>query len=98
MDSRLQQDQRRCTLTYEHVYIESGHEGCHEPRIEYEVRIETAPRLIPLEVLCTHAAWAASVAELVDDLWVTTEVVTDRPKSFSHQETAQVYLVEHQTR
>lgn len=98
LDNRLQQDQRRCTLTHELVHIERGHDGCQEPRIEYEVRAETARRLISIEALCRHAAWASSIDELAEDLWVTPEVVTDRFQSLTPQETVQLSLVEHQTR
>ncbi|MET4003503.1 hypothetical protein ABIB48_002228 [Arthrobacter sp. UYCu511] len=98
LDSRLQQDERRCTLAHELVPLEFGHAGCQAPRIEYEVRAETARRLIPLEALCTHAAWAASIHELAADLWVTPEVATDRLQTLTPDETAQLSLVEHQTR
>lgn len=98
LDNRLHQDQRRCTLTHELVHIELGHAGCQPPRIEYEVRAETARRLIPIDALCKHAAWAANVHDLAEDLWVTPEVVTDRLQSLTPAETAQLSLVEHQTR
>lgn len=98
LDSRLQQDQRRCTLTHELVHMERGHDGCQERTIEYEVRAETARRLIPIDELCRHAAWSSSIDELADDLWVTPEVVTDRFQSLTLQEAAQLSLVEHQTR
>ena len=98
LDSRLQQDQRRCTLTHELVHMERGHEGCQERTIEHEVRAETARLLIPIEALCRHAAWASCIDELAEDLWVTPDVVTDRIQTLTPQEAAQLSLVEHQTR
>jgi hypothetical protein len=98
LDKRLQQVERRCTVTHELIHIERGHDGCQAPRIEYQVCVETARRLIPIDELCQHAAWARSIQELADELWVTPEVATDRLQSLTPKETAQLALVEHQTR
>ena len=98
LDNRLQQDERRCALTHELVHMEHGHDGCQEPAIEYQVCAETARRLIPIDTLCQHAAWATSIHELAGELWVTAAIVTDRLQSLTHDETAQLALVEHQTR
>lgn len=98
LDKRLQQDERRCALVHELVHLERGHVGCQEPAVERQVRIETARRLIPIDDLCQHAAWANSIYELAQDLWVTPEVATDRLQSLTPTEMAQLSLVEHQTR
>lgn len=98
LDKHLQQDERRCTLTHELIHIERGHDGCQRPCVEYRVRVETARRLIPIETLCKHSAWARSDQELAEDLWVTTDVLTDRLESLTPDETAQLSLVEHQNR
>jgi len=98
LDYRLQQDERRCTLTHELVHIEWGHSGCQRPRIEYKVRAETARRLILIDELCQHAAWARGHHELAEELWVTPDVLTDRLNTLTPDETAQLALVEHQTR
>lgn len=98
LDSRLQQDERRCTITHELIHIEHGHAGCQAPRIEYQVRAETARRLITIDALCRHAAWAHSAHELAEELWVTPSVLTDRLNTLTHNETAQLALVEHQPR
>ncbi|WP_442864713.1 hypothetical protein [Arthrobacter sp. HY1533] len=98
MDNRLQQDERRCAVTHELVHLERGHDGCQEPSIEYEVCTEAARRLIPIDTHCAHAAWATSDHELAEELWVTPQVVTDRLQSLTPEETAQLALVEHQTR
>lgn len=98
LDNRLQQDERRCTLMHELIHLERGHAGCQPPRIEYGVRAETARRLIAIEALCKHAAWASGIHELAEELWVTPEVATDRLQTLTPQETAQLALVEHQLR
>jgi IrrE N-terminal-like domain len=98
LDKRLQQVERRCTVTHELIHIERGHDGCQEPAIEYEVRAETARRLITIDDLCQSAAWAHGIHELAEELWVTLDVLKDRLNTLTHDETAQLALVEHQTR
>lgn len=98
LDNRLQQDERRCALVHELVHLERGHVGCQAPAVEHQVRIETARRLIPINDLCQHAAWANSIYDLAQDLWVTPEVATDRLQSLTPLEMAQLSLVEHQPR
>lgn len=98
LDKRLQQDERRCALTHELVHIEHGHDGCQRPGVEHQVRVESAQLLIPIEDLCRNAAWASSIQELAEDLWVTPDVLIDRLQSLTPDETAQLALVEHQTR
>lgn len=98
LDSRLQQVERRCAVTHELVHLERGHDGCQEPAIEFQVCVETARRLITIDDLCEHAAWATSMHELAEDLWVTPDVVTHRLQSLTPAETSLMALVEHQTR
>lgn len=98
LDKNLQQVERRCALAHELVHIEFGHDGCQRPCIEHQVNVETARRLITIADLCRHLAWARSPQELAEDLWVTTEVLTDRLQSLTPDETVQLSLVEHQTR
>lgn len=98
LDNRLQQVERRCAVTHELVHLERGHDGCQAPRIEHQVCVETARRLILIDELCRHAAWARGIHELADELWVTPEVVTYRLQSLTTEETAQLALIEHQTR
>ncbi|SEE24732.1 protein of unknown function [Arthrobacter alpinus] len=98
LDKQLQQVERRCALAHELVHIELGHDGCQRPCIEHEVRVVTARNLIPIGNLCQHAAWARSVQELAEELWVTADVLTDRLGSLTADETAQLSLVEHQNR
>lgn len=98
LDNRLQQDERRCTITHELVHLELGHDGCQRPCVEYQVRAETARRLIPIEDLCRHAAWARSIHELAEELWVTPDVAQDRLDTLTPDEKAQLAVVEHQTR
>lgn len=98
LDNRLQQVERRCALAHELVHVELGHDGCQRPCIEHEVRVATARNLITIERLCQQAAWARSLQELADELWVTTDVLTDRLETLTPDETAQLSLVEHQSR
>lgn len=98
LDNRLQQVERRCALAHELVHVELGHNGCQRPCTEHKVRVLTAQRLIPIDALCQHSAWARSLHELAEDLWVTPDVLTDRLESLTTDEAAQLALVEHQTR
>jgi hypothetical protein len=98
IDKRLKQDERRCTLTHELIHIERGHDGCQRPCVEPHVRVETARRLITIDAPCRTSSWARSLQGPVEDLWVTTDVLADRLESLTPDETAQLSLVEHQTR
>lgn len=97
LDDRLQQVERRCALAHELVHLERRHRGCQHPSSERAVCIETARRLIPIEQLCHHAAWARSHSELAEELWVTKEVLTDRLASLTASEITALSAVEHQT-
>lgn len=96
MDKHLQQVERRCTLTHELVHIENGDTNCNCPLAERRARAETARRLIPIEDLIRHIAWARSIHELADELWVTETVLMDRLEGLSPEEQALVDQVEKQ--
>ncbi len=98
LDEQLQQVERRCALAHELVHIEFGHDGCQRPGIEREVRVVTARNLITIGKLCQHSAWARSLHELAEELWVTQDVLTDRLESLTPDETDQLSFVEHQNR
>jgi hypothetical protein len=97
LDNRLQQVERRCVLAHELVHLEWRHTGCQLPKYEKAVRVETARRLIPIEQLCRHAAWARSHSELADELWVTEMVLSDRLANLTAPETAALAATEIQT-
>jgi hypothetical protein len=86
MDPRLLQVERRCSLTHELVHIERGHTGPCNPKIERQVRRETARRLVTITDLIDALKWSRSVPELADELWVTVGVLMDRIDSLSAHE------------
>lgn len=97
MDKRLDQVERRCTLTHELIHIEQQHVGCQPEAIEEWVRAEAARRLIPIEDLATALTWSTSPLEVADDLWVTPSVLTDRLATLSTSDAATLAAVEYQT-
>jgi len=94
IDPGLSQRERRCTLTHELVHLRFGHRGCQPPAIESQVRAAAAQCLIPAERLLTEAAWALSLGELADELWVTESVLLDRLSSLSPDERRALALLE----
>lgn len=86
LDKRLDQVERRCTLTHELIYIERQHTGCQLPAVEIEVCLEAARRLIPIGDLVSVLRWSNYAHEMADELWVTTEVLMDRLTSLSPDE------------
>lgn len=83
IDPGLSQRERRCTLTHELVHLGLRHRGCQPPGVERRVREAAARRLIAWERLVAEVAWARSLGELADELWVTEEVLADRLASLS---------------
>lgn len=81
-----QQAERRCALTHELVHLHRHHHGCQPHSIEWAVRVETARRLVPLDQLTAALQWSRNVGELAEELWVTSDVVTDRLRSVSEFE------------
>lgn len=86
MDKRLDQVERRCTLTHELIHIEREHTGCQPASVELEVRMETARRLIPIEDLASALRWSNRAYELADELWVTPSVLADRLRAVTPEE------------
>jgi hypothetical protein len=86
LDKRLQQAERRCALTHELVHLEQGHTSCQSPRVERQVREETARRLIPFDDLLRAYRWTQHPAELAEELWVTADVVLDRLAALSDEQ------------
>jgi citrate lyase beta subunit len=86
MDKRLDQVERRCTLTHELIHVERKHTGCQLAAVELEVSMETARRLIPIADLANALQWSTRPYELADELWVTQNVLTDRLRGLAPEE------------
>lgn len=96
MDKRLDQVERRCTLTHELIHIERKHVGCQTASVELEVCLETARRLIPIETLASELRWSNCPDELADELWVTLDVLKDRVRGLTPDELALLVATEAQ--
>jgi hypothetical protein len=96
MDKRLDQVERRCTLTHELIHIERDHTGCQQPAVELEVSLETARRLIPIEALASALRWSNRPYELADELWVTQNVLADRMRGLTLDEEQLLAAIEAQ--
>lgn len=94
MDKRLDQVERRCTLTHELIHIERKHTGCQSASVELEVCLETARRLIPIEALVSALRWSNCPAELAEELWVTPDVLYDRVRVLTPDELALLMATE----
>ncbi len=70
-------------LTHELVHLARGDVGCQPAAVEREVRVAAARELVPWERLVAEVAWARSLGELADELWVTEDVVVDRLAALS---------------
>ena len=97
MDKRLDQVERRCTLTHELIHIERQHTGCQPPAVEDSVRAEAARRLISTEDLANALRWSTAPLEVADELWVTPQVLEDRLSFLSSTDAAFLAGVEYQT-
>lgn len=70
LDRGLSQRERRCSLAHEVVHAER-HDSCRQTaRIEAEVHLVAARRLITLEALADALCWTKDPGVLVDELWV----------------------------
>jgi hypothetical protein len=96
MDKRLDQVERRCTLTHELIHIERHHIGCQTASVELEVCLETTRRLIPMLALAAALLWSNCPEELADELWVTVDVLKDRLRGLEPDELALLVAAEAQ--
>lgn len=80
------QAERRCTLTHELVHLEWAHLGEQSAAIERAVAVEAARRLIPVEDLVRAAAWAVSVEEAAEELWVDVDTLLVRLENLNENE------------
>ncbi|MGL3805888.1 ImmA/IrrE family metallo-endopeptidase [Paeniglutamicibacter sp. R2-26] len=86
----LNQVEMRCALAHEVLHLENRHVGCQPPAVEQAVRDEVARRLIPIDLLCTAAAWTRSRVELCEELHITDLVLLDRLRTLTDAELAQL--------
>lgn len=88
----MSQVQRRCTIAHELVHLRRQHRGCQPPAVEAAVRREVARRLLPdVHHLAEELAWAHSMAEAADALWVTRQVLGDRLEALHPAERAHLH-------
>lgn len=78
LDDRLTQVERRCTLTHELVHVEQAHASCQPLRVELEVCLEAARRLITVDDLARVMPWSIHLHEMAEELWVTPQTLRDR--------------------
>lgn len=78
LDDRLNQVERRCVLTHELRHLEMGHRSCQPLRVEMEVCLHAARKLISLRDLVSVAPWSSDLYEMADELWVTPQTLRDR--------------------
>jgi Zn-dependent peptidase ImmA (M78 family) len=78
MSPDLSQAQRRSTIAHELAHIELGHvDGCSSA--EEEAARQLAARwLVSLDALAEAMAWARSLEELAEELWVDVDTVRTR--------------------
>lgn len=95
MDDRQTQAERRSTLAHELVHAERRDEPCGsivlDARQELVVSKLAARRLIPIRDLGEALAWASSVHEAADELWVDEDTLRVRLAHLHPSERA--YLV-----
>ena len=80
LDQSLSQRERRCSLAHEIVHVERGDECRQSDRVEAEVHLVAARRLITIEHLTCALSWTRDPRVLADELWVddiTLEVRLD---------------------
>lgn len=84
VDDRLTLRERHCAIVHELVHIEAGHRECQPASVERKVRRLAAGRLVSWEAAWEHAAWAHSLDELAEELFVTMSVLSDWIGTLSH--------------
>lgn len=83
VDDRLNEIQYKCAVEHEKTHIEFGHTTKQPEAIEFQVRYETAIRLIPdPSVPCVGATLAARAR----NLGVTRQVLMDRAATLNDAE------------
>ncbi len=90
----MTQAQRRCTILHELIHVDRGPVTVGlVAREEQRVRRETARLLLPdIKVVGESLAWAQTLEEAADDLWVDVGVLTTRLRNLHPAERG--YLVD----
>lgn len=88
LDRTLSQRERRCSLAHELVHVERGDECRQAPRVEVEVHLVAARRLIPIEALVEGMRWTRDLHVLADELWVDAPTLECRLEHLSDCERA----------
>lgn len=79
LSRRLGQRDRRSTLAHELRHLDAGHTSRQPPAVEKLIRTATARWLLPDIVPIGEAlAWAHSLEEAAEELWVSTRTLRDR--------------------
>lgn len=79
LHNRLSQRERRSSLAHELAHHRLGHDSCQPPAVEERVRAEAARWLLPDIVVVGDAlAWATSLDEAADELWVDRRTLQAR--------------------
>lgn len=91
MTAGMSQAERRATLTHELIHLERG--PCvpgHEEAEEATVRRLSAERLMPFDDLVEAMFWCYGEQELAEHFHVDIDVVVDRLRNLTAEETAYV--------
>lgn len=86
LDDRLNEVQERCAIEHELVHIERGHTTVQTEAVEFEVRYETAKRLLPLEAVVGACKEGKSLAGIARELQVTRQVLMDRAATLTDEQ------------
>lgn len=80
LDLRLTQAERRCTIAHEleHLDVPTPHDPILRARLEQQIDRRVARRLIPIRRLGDALAWAHTLAEAADELWVDVATLETR--------------------
>lgn len=89
LDSRLDQAEKRCTLTHEIGHLERGGGLCDptfEAAEERAIDAWAARLLIPIRELMRAFQWSTHLAEIADELWVDEHMLRARLRGLTDEE------------
>ena len=86
VDDRLNEVQEKCAIVHEEIHIERGHSTVQPEAVEFEVRYETAKRLLPLEAIVGVCKNGKSLAGIARELEVTRQVLMDRAATLTDEQ------------
>lgn len=88
VDRRLTQAERRVALAHELVHVERRDTCRQTERVELDVHLTAARRLIRLDDLADALVWTRQLRELADELWVDDTTLRQRLDSLTAEEVA----------